>query len=206
MEDGDEKRKAVLKLVRGLVRLRKSDRECEQGQREAAQAERAAEVHEDWAARMRPKSRADASGEMSDVRRKMTEVIARMSDEQIAESLQRSGYLPAAELQEKRRVWWTEEDEALEGDDDEDEQEDGWDEDEEEDESEDRGRRTEDGEATRTASTSTSASMSTSVDAASNAEVPRPSGREAPPTVRTEQAGAAGSGDPGPTTGGLTRP
>ena len=41
MENGTEKRRAVLKIVRGLVRLRKTDRECEEAQRETAAAARA---------------------------------------------------------------------------------------------------------------------------------------------------------------------
>jgi hypothetical protein len=49
MEDGAEKRRAVLKLVRGLVRLRKTERELEQAQREARQAENRREIHEHWA-------------------------------------------------------------------------------------------------------------------------------------------------------------
>jgi hypothetical protein len=67
MEDGAEKRRAVLKLVRGLVRLRKTERDCERAQREAAQAERSKEIHEHWAegARRRRPCFAEASEGMA---------------------------------------------------------------------------------------------------------------------------------------------
>jgi hypothetical protein len=106
MEDGAEKRRAVLKIVRGLVRLRRSERDCERAQREAAQAERSKEVHEHWAEGARRRGRrTDGNGreheheyehKHGDVRARMAEVLGRMSDEEIAEILRKGGYMSPA--------------------------------------------------------------------------------------------------------------
>jgi hypothetical protein len=53
MAEGPERRRAVLKIVRAVVRLRKAEREHERGQREAGQAERGAEFHRDMVERER---------------------------------------------------------------------------------------------------------------------------------------------------------
>jgi hypothetical protein len=54
VQDRAEKERSVLRIVRGLVRLRRADRECERGQREAEAAERAKEMHQDWVGKARP--------------------------------------------------------------------------------------------------------------------------------------------------------
>jgi hypothetical protein len=85
MEDGAEKRRAVLKIVRGLVRLRQTDREHERGQREAAQAERRRETHEVWAEAARRRIATDGRRPGS---------IQDMSDAQIKATLVRLGRRP----------------------------------------------------------------------------------------------------------------
>jgi len=79
MEEGDAKRRAILKLVRGLVRLRKTDRECERARHEAAAAQRSREIHQDWVERMRrpaPTAGNHAFADLSDAElmRRMTEL------------------------------------------------------------------------------------------------------------------------------------
>jgi hypothetical protein len=145
MPDGPEKQRSILKVVRALVRLRKTEREHEKELRAAAQDKRMQEVHQHWA---------------DDARRR------RAQAEEMA----------AARAAEPKQVWWTEEDQALEGDDD-------WD---EEQKAEDGGRKADEADAGPAeagksdeadgASMSTITSMSTRVSVRMGAEEVAPSG------------------------------
>lgn len=94
MEEGAEKRRAILKLVRGLVRLRKSDREQEQAMREEQAEERRMDYHQDWIERMR----------------KPKEPFAELSDTELMRRIEELRAIDAGPIGDPAAAEWEDED------------------------------------------------------------------------------------------------